>query len=261
MKEKEMPEGAIFNFPCLLHALSLSQATPQSKLILPSPLTSLSLSPQGSHLACGLESGQLLFYHLSTGQLLSSFSAHYRAITVLKFTKDGKGLISGGKDSRISVWSVASLVNHRECTSNEEEGGKGGAEMLINPYTTFNDHSLPITDIWVDENTDLLKGKVWSCSLDGSVKVSLMEGRNGLKKCEVILWDINSEFVGRKEREREGGGGRTDVSGALLDFSPSSGLSLNLKILSAPSLYSFRISTTVIISSSPLSYGPSQCVP
>lgn len=151
------------------------QPSPISKLILPSPLTCLALSPQGSHLACGTDQGLLLFYHLPTGQILSSFSAHYRTINCLKFTKDGKGLISASQDSRISVWSCASLVNHND---NDSQSG-GGGEVVINPYTTFNDHSLPITDLVCEETCELIRGRVWSCSLDGTVKVSSsVEKRN-----------------------------------------------------------------------------------
>lgn len=163
-RERALSNKVLLTFSFLSLSPFFIQPSPISKLILPSPLTCLALSPQGSHLACGTDQGLLLFYHLPTGQILSSFSAHYRRINCLKFTKDGKGLISASQDSRISVWSCASLVNHND--------NQSGGEVVINPYTTFNDHSLPITDLVCEETCELIRGRVWTCSLDGTVKVS-----------------------------------------------------------------------------------------
>ena len=45
--------------------------------------------------------------------MYNSWEAHYRQVTVLRFTPDGEGLLSGSDDSGITVWSVfrfASLV-------------------------------------------------------------------------------------------------------------------------------------------------------
>jgi WD40 repeat protein len=55
--------------------------------------------------------------------MYSSWDAHYRQITVLRFTPDGEALLSGSDDSGITVWSVfrfASVVNasYSTCLSN-----------------------------------------------------------------------------------------------------------------------------------------------
>jgi WD40 repeat protein len=46
--------------------------------------------------------------------MYNSWDAHYRQVTVLRFTLDGEALLSGSDDSGITVWSVfrfASFVN------------------------------------------------------------------------------------------------------------------------------------------------------
>jgi len=38
--------------------------------------------------------------------MYNSWEAHYRQVTVLRFTPDGEALVSGSDDSGITVWSV-----------------------------------------------------------------------------------------------------------------------------------------------------------
>ena len=43
---------------------------------------------------------------VSSGRLLAVVSGHYQPVSVLKFTDDGRWLISGGEDGRVLVWSL-----------------------------------------------------------------------------------------------------------------------------------------------------------
>jgi WD40 repeat protein len=43
--------------------------------------------------------------------MYNSWEAHYRQVTVLRFTPDGEALLSGSDDSGISVWSVFRFAN------------------------------------------------------------------------------------------------------------------------------------------------------
>ena len=38
--------------------------------------------------------------------MYNSWEAHYRKVTVLRFTPDGEALLSGSEDSGVAVWSV-----------------------------------------------------------------------------------------------------------------------------------------------------------
>ena len=42
--------------------------------------------------------------------MYNSWDAHYRQVTVLRFTQDGEALLSGSDDSGITVWSVFRFV-------------------------------------------------------------------------------------------------------------------------------------------------------
>jgi pre-rRNA-processing protein IPI3 len=43
--------------------------------------------------------------------MYNSWEAHYRQVTVLRFTSDGEALLSGSDDSGITVWSVFRFAN------------------------------------------------------------------------------------------------------------------------------------------------------
>ncbi len=42
--------------------------------------------------------------------MYNSWDAHYRQVTVLRFTHDGAALLSGSEDSGVSVWSVSRSI-------------------------------------------------------------------------------------------------------------------------------------------------------
>lgn len=44
---------------------------------------------------------------VASGILFNTFEAHYRRVSVLKFTRDGDALISGSEDSSVSVWLMS----------------------------------------------------------------------------------------------------------------------------------------------------------
>ena len=57
-----------------------------------------------------------MIYLLATGTLIAEIeSAHYLAITDMDFAKgspwQGDLIITGGKDSKVKVWTIAGLLN------------------------------------------------------------------------------------------------------------------------------------------------------
>ena len=44
---------------------------------------------------------------VASGILFNVWDAHYRRVSVLRFTDDGAALISGSEDAGVSVWSLA----------------------------------------------------------------------------------------------------------------------------------------------------------
>ncbi|KAG5721339.1 Pre-rRNA-processing protein IPI3 [Termitomyces sp. T112] len=136
------------------------------KIVLPEKLTCIAMDPRGTYCAGGTAQGRIYFWEVASGILYHSWDAHYRQVTVLRFTPDGSALISGSEDSGVSVWSVSRLIDDE--TQNE----------LPLPYCTLTDHTLPITDI-VCGIGSFPKGRLLTSSVDHSVK----------------LWDLSSQTL------------------------------------------------------------------
>lgn len=83
------------------------------------PTYALALKPDGVILASGSLEGQVSFWNIREGKLLSNFYPHQEAITGLAFTPDGKKLITSSYDSTIKVWDletgrlIYTLIGHR----------------------------------------------------------------------------------------------------------------------------------------------------
>ncbi|THH10360.1 hypothetical protein EW145_g1398 [Phellinidium pouzarii] len=106
------------------------------------------------------------FQKIASGILFNVWDAHYRKVTVLRFTQDGAALISGSEDSGVSVWFVSSLL------ANEAQ------HETPTPYCTLSDHTLSITDIVCGTGT-FPSCRILTSSVDHSVK----------------LWDLSSRTL------------------------------------------------------------------
>ncbi|KAL9932579.1 hypothetical protein V8E36_008696 [Tilletia maclaganii] len=143
------------------------------RIITPTRLTTVALSPNGDLCAAGSTEGSLFLWQISTGELLASFDAHYRAVTVLSWSPDGNALASGGADSRILIWSLAGLLNPE--AQNSLSGPSAATRSSSGQpfaYATLSDHTLPITSLAFPPTSRFpAPGTLWSTSLDGSVKL------------------------------------------------------------------------------------------
>ncbi|KAH3675948.1 hypothetical protein WICMUC_002244 [Wickerhamomyces mucosus] len=104
-------------------------------------------------------SGKIYTWELASGLLLSVKEAHYQSLTVLKVTSDNSYLVSAGKDSRVLVWRISDLV---EFSKDEER--------VIKPAHVISDHSLEVTDIFINNNTKQ-DSKLYTVSKDSTIRV------------------------------------------------------------------------------------------
>lgn len=115
-------------------------------------ITSLAFSPDGKYLAVGDDQRRIRLYLTDSWEPTKANWCHHSAkISSLKWTKDGRFLISAALDNAIMLWSPT---------------------KLIRPIATvLNAHAGPIVDLVCQAN-----GRVVSASQDGSIRVWKVKG-------------------------------------------------------------------------------------
>ncbi|GBC04692.1 hypothetical protein RclHR1_05810004 [Rhizophagus clarus] len=119
----------------LLHVYSFQKDQVHLKIICPEKIVALAVSNGGVFCAGGIENGKIYIWEISTGILCKVFDAHYKRISVIKFSNDDSALISGSEDAGVNVWLLTNLLDN-------------SVDEAPSPYYTWSEHSLPITDIW-----------------------------------------------------------------------------------------------------------------
>ncbi|KAJ7355605.1 WD40 repeat-like protein [Mycena albidolilacea] len=150
----------------ILHVYNFQKDQVSLKIVLPEKLSCITVDHSGEFCAGGTSQGRIYLWEIASGILFNSWDAHYRQVTVLKFTHDGAALLSGSEDSGVSVWSVSRMLDDDV------------ASDLPLPYCVLSDHTLPVTDIACGIGA-FPNCRVLSSSVDHSVK----------------LWDISSQTL------------------------------------------------------------------
>ena len=73
---------------------------------------SVVFSPDGRYIAAGDLRHQLWIWDSRTHRLMASWMGHSDCVWCVKFTPDGKGLMSGGDDGVAKYWDLSSLGIH-----------------------------------------------------------------------------------------------------------------------------------------------------
>ena len=146
----------------VLSLYSWQRDQPITRIVLPQKMSCVALSPRAIYLATGTADGRLYVWHVRSGALLCSFEAHYRGITAIQWTLDSAAIITASQDTRACVWSWPSIMQYTDLT---HTGGPAPA-----PYATLSDHTLDISDMYVTAGAFPHETRLWTASLDGSVK-------------------------------------------------------------------------------------------
>ncbi|TFK51715.1 WD40 repeat-like protein [Heliocybe sulcata] len=136
------------------------------KIVLPEKLTCCATDPRGEFFAGGTAHGRIYIWEISSGILYNAWDAHYRQVTILRFTPDGAALVSGSEDSGVSVWEVSRLLDDNLQTESPV------------PYCTLSDHTLPVTDLICGVGR-FPRYRLLTSSIDHTVK----------------LWDLSSQTL------------------------------------------------------------------
>lgn len=152
-------------------------------------------------------------WDVASGDLLSVVqSAHYRAVTTIKFNDDGGHLVSASEDGMVKVWKTRALADtrHREGTAGETA-----------PTYTWAEHTLPVTDVHCGFGG--LGARVFTVSKDCSCKV-LDLGTGELVGSLAFPTDLHSVTADPAEQYVFAGGGNGTLYAVALfglDLSPA----------------------------------------
>lgn len=108
-------------------------------------------------LVAGSKSGKLYVWEINSGNLVCVKDAHYQEISVIKVSKCGTFVFTGGLDSRVMVWRMLDLVGEDSTTAK--------------PYASFTSHSLAVTDLLVSDSALVTDLRLYSASKDGTLRV------------------------------------------------------------------------------------------
>ncbi|KAF9996413.1 Pre-rRNA-processing protein ipi3 [Modicella reniformis] len=119
----------------MMHVYNFQKDQVYMKFPLPDKLVCLATSTRGTYCVGGTESGRIHVWEVATGILHRTFDAHYKKITVLRFSSDDTVLFSGSEDAAVHVWMLNSLVDDSYTDTSPA------------PHYSWTEHTLPITDI------------------------------------------------------------------------------------------------------------------
>ena len=167
-----------------------------SKIVLPEKLCCIDVDPLGDYCAGGTASGRLylweaslpsvlrnmcddVFIQIASGILFNSFEAHYRRLSVLRFTRDGAGLVSVSDDSGVNVWSMSRSFRCYFDTKGPRDAhiplrllDEDLQTEVPTPYCSFSEHTLPVTDVLCGIGA-FTTCRIFTSSIDHSVKVNI----------------------------------------------------------------------------------------
>ncbi|KAI8596593.1 WD40-repeat-containing domain protein [Dissophora ornata] len=118
----------------MMHVYNFQKDQVFLKFPLPEKIVCLATSSRGKYCAGGTESGRIHIWEIATGILHRTFDAHYKKITVLRFSSDDTVMFSGSEDAVVHVWMVNALLDDSQTDSPA-------------PHYSWTDHTLSITDI------------------------------------------------------------------------------------------------------------------
>jgi pre-rRNA-processing protein IPI3 len=149
--------------------------------------------------------------------LYNAWDAHYRQVTVLRFTHDGAALISGSEDSGVIVWLISRFlisvfpVLDLVFTSFNSLVDDDLQNDFPVPYCGLSDHTLSITDIVCGAGS-FPRCRVLTSSVDAYVKLWDLSSRtNPLlvtfqfpKPISCLAWDLTERFFFAASRDDDG---------------------------------------------------------
>jgi WD40 repeat protein len=125
----------------------------------------LRFSPDGSVLAFGGQSGEIVLCDVATGNQMVEWKGHLSRITALEFSPDGRTLASGSDDATVLIWDAGTVIKKNR----------------------FTPSTVEVASLWQDlgaDNPAKAHQLIWSASADSKKVVAVFA--EALKPSEAI---------------------------------------------------------------------------
>eukprot|EP00466_Bigelowiella_natans_P021412 jgi/Bigna1/72748/fgenesh1_pg.21_\ len=110
-----------------------------------------------NYLAAADGNGRVYLWDFTTGWMMGSFEAHYKAVTAMSFSQCGTFLFTGGEDAIVNSWSVGEII-------------RLGPSEALTPFRSFASlHTLTVTGIVHEKGGT--SSSVVTVGMDGVVSV------------------------------------------------------------------------------------------
>jgi len=111
--------------------------------------TALACEQSGTYILGGTKKGWIYCWEVGTGALLTSWQAHFKAVTKILFTTCGQFAVSCSEDGMVRAWDFAAVLSAQDGGAS---GGGGGADKKkqatsITPYRSWSPHTLTVKDM------------------------------------------------------------------------------------------------------------------
>ena len=150
-----------------LDVWGLDKESALHKFFVGEPMGTIAASPDGHFFAAGSLTGAAYVWEVSTGRLVRTWPAHFKAVSAVCFAAEGSVLVTAGEDTVVSAWSLASLLD-------PAGGGGAGGGAAPSPMYSWAEHSLPVTAL--------------ACSGGGAGGAALVASASADRTCK--LWTL-----------------------------------------------------------------------
>lgn len=146
----------------------------------------VAIDPSGQVIAAGYSDGTVRVWDSQSGSLLTTFSGHKSAVSILRFDQYGTRLVSGSRDCNIVVWDIVGEVGlyrfkgHRDQITGLEFYGENEQYLL----SSGKDGLVKIWDLDIQhcvETHVAHRGECWGFTINVSNNVIASVGQRDIK--------------------------------------------------------------------------------